>query len=90
MFILSQDIARLTFVALRNENINGKLLTLAGPRAWTTQEVNKHLASLCLTIAFFVLNMLYGNQLYMSKPLNLHSLLEKSIDKPSYALCINA
>lgn len=34
-----QDIARLTFIALRNENINGKLLTFAGPRAWTTQEV---------------------------------------------------
>ncbi|PHT28742.1 hypothetical protein CQW23_31669 [Capsicum baccatum] len=33
------DIARLTFIALRNENINGKLLTFAGPRAWTTQEV---------------------------------------------------
>ncbi|CAN4107295.1 unnamed protein product [Withania somnifera] len=35
----TQDIARLTFVALRNENIDGKLLTFAGPRAWTTQEV---------------------------------------------------
>ncbi|KAK4437568.1 protein high chlorophyll fluorescence phenotype, chloroplastic [Sesamum alatum] len=35
----TQDIARLTFIALRNENINGKLLTFAGPRAWTTQEV---------------------------------------------------
>lgn len=34
-----QDIARLAFIALRNENINGKLLTFAGPRAWTTQEV---------------------------------------------------
>ncbi|KAL0383863.1 UNVERIFIED_CONTAM: protein high chlorophyll fluorescence phenotype, chloroplastic [Sesamum radiatum] len=34
-----QDIARLTFIALRNENISGKLLTFAGPRAWTTQEV---------------------------------------------------
>lgn len=34
-----QDIARLTFIALRNENLNGKLLTFAGPRAWTTQEV---------------------------------------------------
>jgi hypothetical protein len=29
----------LTFIALRNEKINGKLLTFAGPRAWTTQEV---------------------------------------------------
>ncbi|XVE93984.1 hypothetical protein REPUB_Repub01dG0241300 [Reevesia pubescens] len=35
----TQDIARLTLIALRNENINGKLLTFAGPRAWTTQEV---------------------------------------------------
>uniref|UniRef100_A0A0A0KE85 NmrA-like domain-containing protein n=1 Tax=Cucumis sativus TaxID=3659 RepID=A0A0A0KE85_CUCSA len=35
----TQDIARLTFIALRNENMNGKLLTFAGPRAWTTQEV---------------------------------------------------
>ncbi|XP_010666090.1 protein HIGH CHLOROPHYLL FLUORESCENCE PHENOTYPE 244, chloroplastic isoform X2 [Beta vulgaris subsp. vulgaris] len=35
----TQDIARLTFIALRNENLNGKLLTFAGPRAWTTQEV---------------------------------------------------
>ncbi|CAA2970854.1 divinyl chlorophyllide a 8-vinyl-reductase, chloroplastic [Olea europaea subsp. europaea] len=35
----TQDIARLTFIALRNENINGKLLTFAGLRAWTTQEV---------------------------------------------------
>ncbi|CAA0827736.1 NAD(P)-binding Rossmann-fold superfamily protein [Striga hermonthica] len=35
----TQDIARLTFIALRNENITGKLLTFAGPRAWTTQEV---------------------------------------------------
>lgn len=34
-----QDIARLTFIALRNEKINQKLLTFAGPRAWTTQEV---------------------------------------------------
>lgn len=38
---LSQDVARLTFIALRNENIKGKLLTFAGPRAWTTQEVKK-------------------------------------------------
>lgn len=35
----TQDIARLSFVALRNEKLNGKLLTFAGPRAWTTQEV---------------------------------------------------
>ncbi|KAG5526883.1 hypothetical protein RHGRI_032968 [Rhododendron griersonianum] len=36
---LLQDVARLTFIALRNEKVNGKLLTFAGPRAWTTQEV---------------------------------------------------
>ncbi|XP_078448164.1 NAD(P)-binding Rossmann-fold superfamily protein [Wolffia australiana] len=35
----TQDIARLTFVALRNEKLDNKLLTFAGPRAWTTQEV---------------------------------------------------
>ncbi|XP_010242860.1 PREDICTED: uncharacterized protein ycf39 isoform X2 [Nelumbo nucifera] len=35
----TQDIARLTFIALRNEKINKRLLTFAGPRAWTTQEV---------------------------------------------------
>ncbi|KAL1818820.1 hypothetical protein ACET3Z_013689 [Daucus carota] len=35
----TQDIARLTLIALRNEKVNGKLLTFAGPRAWTTQEV---------------------------------------------------
>ncbi|KAL9417416.1 hypothetical protein AB3S75_040406 [Citrus x aurantiifolia] len=35
----TQDIARLTFIALRNEKINGRILTFAGPRAWTTQEV---------------------------------------------------
>ena len=41
ILIVYQDIARLTFIALRNEEINGKLLTFAGPRAWTTQEVKK-------------------------------------------------
>ncbi|KAL4572810.1 hypothetical protein LXL04_019596 [Taraxacum kok-saghyz] len=35
----TQDIARLTFIAMRSEKVNGKLLTFAGPRAWTTQEV---------------------------------------------------
>ena len=34
----TQDIARLTFIALRNDNINGKLLISVGPRTWTTQE----------------------------------------------------
>lgn len=38
-----QDIARLTFIAMRNENLNGKLLTFAGPRAWTTQEVRRQM-----------------------------------------------
>lgn len=40
MSLALQDIARLTFIALRNDKLNGKLLTFAGPRAWTTQEVN--------------------------------------------------
>lgn len=40
-----QDIARLTLIALRNEKINGKLLTFAGPRAWTTQEVRKNIST---------------------------------------------
>ncbi|KAL8142545.1 hypothetical protein V2J09_015577 [Rumex salicifolius] len=35
----TQDIARLTFIAIRNDKLIGKLLTFAGPRAWTTQEV---------------------------------------------------
>lgn len=34
-----QDVARLTFIAMRNEKLNGKVLEFAGPRAWTTQEV---------------------------------------------------
>ncbi|KAJ9550199.1 hypothetical protein OSB04_014244 [Centaurea solstitialis] len=34
----TQDIARLTFIAIRSEKVDGKLLTFAGPRAWTTQE----------------------------------------------------
>lgn len=38
---LFQDIARLTFIAMRNEKIDKQLLTFAGPRAWTTQEVMK-------------------------------------------------
>ncbi|KAF6157780.1 hypothetical protein GIB67_038248 [Kingdonia uniflora] len=35
----TQDIARLTFIAIRNEKLKTRLLTFAGPRAWTTQEV---------------------------------------------------
>uniref|UniRef100_A0A0E0ENV9 NmrA-like domain-containing protein n=2 Tax=Oryza TaxID=4527 RepID=A0A0E0ENV9_9ORYZ len=35
----TQDVARLTFIAMRNEKASKKLLTFAGPRAWTTQEV---------------------------------------------------
>lgn len=34
-----QDIARLTFMAMRNEKTNNKVMEFAGPRAWTTQEV---------------------------------------------------
>eukprot|EP00850_Spirogloea_muscicola_P010766 SM000064S19788 [mRNA] locus=s64:525948:527084:+ [translate_table: standard] len=36
---LWQDIARLTFAALRKEDTIRKTFTLAGPRAWTSQEV---------------------------------------------------
>ncbi|CAL1390533.1 unnamed protein product [Linum trigynum] len=34
-----------TFIALRNEQIIGKLLTFVGPLAWKTQEVNKKATS---------------------------------------------
>lgn len=43
----TQDIARMTFTALRNEKTNKKFLTFAGPRAWTTSEV----ISLCERLA---------------------------------------
>ncbi|KAL3676785.1 hypothetical protein R1sor_026733 [Riccia sorocarpa] len=43
----TQDIARLTLTALRNEKTDKKSLTFAGPRAWTTQEV----ISLCERLA---------------------------------------
>ncbi|KAM1211949.1 hypothetical protein ACFX1X_003661 [Malus domestica] len=33
------DVAPLTFIGLRNEKVNGKLLAFAGACAWTTQEV---------------------------------------------------
>ncbi|KAM1003305.1 hypothetical protein ACFX2C_003646 [Malus domestica] len=36
---VSLDVAPLTFIGLRNEKVNGKLLTFAGACAWTTQEV---------------------------------------------------
>ncbi|KAB2602590.1 hypothetical protein D8674_003595 [Pyrus ussuriensis x Pyrus communis] len=35
----SEDVALLTFIGLRNVKVNGKLVTFAGPHAWTTQEV---------------------------------------------------
>lgn len=38
-YIDTQDAARLTLAALRSEASVGKTLTLAGPRAWTVQEV---------------------------------------------------
>ncbi|CAI5533587.1 unnamed protein product [Closterium sp. Naga37s-1] len=38
-YIDSQDVARMTMAALRNEKTYRKTITLAGPRAWTTQEV---------------------------------------------------
>ncbi|CAM6129248.1 unnamed protein product [Calypogeia fissa] len=43
----TQDVARLTLTALRNPKTEKKSLTLAGPRAWTTQEV----ISLCERLA---------------------------------------
>ncbi|KAG6545117.1 hypothetical protein Mapa_013441 [Marchantia paleacea] len=43
----TQDIARLTLTALRNDKTERKALTFAGPRAWTTQEV----ISLCERLA---------------------------------------
>lgn len=54
-FSAFQDIARLTFIALRNEKINNRLLTFAGPRAWTTQEVESTFTRL-LALIFFILN----------------------------------
>lgn len=38
-FVCMQDVARLTLTALRNEKAERQAMTLAGPRAWTTQEV---------------------------------------------------
>lgn len=43
----TQDVARLTMAALRNEKAEKQTMTLAGPRAWTTQEV----ISLCERLA---------------------------------------
>ncbi|KAJ7570592.1 hypothetical protein O6H91_01G127600 [Diphasiastrum complanatum] len=43
----TQDIARLTMMALRRKDVERKSLTFAGPRAWTTQEV----ISLCERLA---------------------------------------
>jgi uncharacterized protein YbjT (DUF2867 family) len=34
-----QDVARLTLTALRSDKSEWKVMTFAGPRAWTTQEV---------------------------------------------------
>ena len=39
MFLVSQDVARMCLAALRSEDTVGKTLTLAGPKAWTVQEV---------------------------------------------------
>lgn len=54
-----QDIARLTLIALRNENINGNLLTFAGPRAWTTQEV-KFTFNTCNILLLVLYHCLYS------------------------------
>jgi uncharacterized protein YbjT (DUF2867 family) len=42
-----QDVARLTLTALRSDKSEWKVMTFAGPRAWTTQEV----ISLCERLA---------------------------------------
>ncbi|XP_011628965.1 uncharacterized protein ycf39 isoform X3 [Amborella trichopoda] len=47
----TQDIARLTFIALRNETLEKKLLTFSGPRAWTTQELLFQVITLCERLA---------------------------------------
>lgn len=38
-YIDTQDVAKMTLSALRNDSTIGSTLTLAGPRAWTTQEI---------------------------------------------------
>lgn len=43
----TQDIARMTLTAIRTEKTDKKILTFAGPRAWTTAEV----ISLCERLA---------------------------------------
>ncbi|CAM6050049.1 unnamed protein product [Sphagnum compactum] len=43
----TQDVARLTLTALRSDKSERKVMTFAGPRAWTTQEV----ISLCERLA---------------------------------------
>lgn len=35
----TQDVAKLTMAALRNDKLQGQTITLAGPRAWSSQEV---------------------------------------------------
>ncbi|GAX79229.1 hypothetical protein CEUSTIGMA_g6669.t1 [Chlamydomonas eustigma] len=38
-YLDSQDVARMALAALRTDKVLGKTLTLAGPKAWSTQEV---------------------------------------------------
>lgn len=38
-YLDTQDVARMTLAALRSDTTVGKTVTLAGPKAWTTQEV---------------------------------------------------
>ncbi len=38
-YLDTQDVARMTMAALRNDATIGKTLTLAGPKAYTTKEV---------------------------------------------------
>ena len=61
-------------IALRNDNINGKLLTFAGPRAWTTQEVYKNPPPLLMTnnllllfhtLGLFLLNNLEDSAMFL-------------------------
>ncbi|KAG1676392.1 hypothetical protein FOA52_001187 [Chlamydomonas sp. UWO 241] len=38
-YIDTQDVARMTLAALRTNKVDGKTLTLSGPKAWSTKEI---------------------------------------------------
>ena len=40
-YLDSQDVAKMTLAVLRSDKVEKKTITLAGPRAWTSQEVRK-------------------------------------------------